>query len=61
MIRQTSNCDILYNRLDIAKNRYNKLSKISNTFLLLFSNILAGSFKMLVRIANRENPDQAAS
>ena len=40
-------------------------SKISNTFLFLFSNkmvvIRAGTHKMLVRIANREDPDQAAS
>ena len=39
-----------------------KCSKISNTFLFLFSNkllvIKAGIHKMLVRIANREDPDQ---
>ena len=42
-----------------------KCSKISNTFLFLFSNkmlvIRAGSHKMVVRIANREDPDQTAS
>ena len=40
-------------------------SKISNTFLFLFSNIMlvlrAESLKMLVRIANREDPDRTAS
>ena len=44
---------------------YGKCSKISNTFLFLFSNKMlifrAGIHKMLVRIANREYPDQAAS
>ena len=44
---------------------YNKCSKISNTFLFLFSNkmlvIRAGIHKMLFRIANREDPDQTAS
>ena len=44
---------------------YDKCSKISNTFLFLFSNkmlvIRAGTHKMLVRIANREDSDQTAS
>ena len=39
--------------------------KISNTFIFLFSIkmlvIRAGTQKMLVRIANREYPDQTAS
>ena len=42
-----------------------KCSKILNTFLFLVSNkmllFMAGIHKMLVRIANRENPDQTAS
>ena len=42
-----------------------KRSKISNTFLFLFSNrmwvIKAGIHRMLVRIANREDPDQTTS
>ena len=42
-----------------------KCSKISNTFPILFSNkmlvIKAGIHEMLVRIANREDPDQTAS
>ena len=42
-----------------------KCSKISNTFLVLFSNKIlifrTGIHKMLVRIANREDPDQTAS
>ena len=42
-----------------------KCSKISNTFLSLFSNemlvIRAGIHKMSVRIANRKEPDQTAS
>ena len=46
-------------------NEYGKWSKISNTFLFLFSNkkldFRAGIYKMLVRIANREDPDQTAS
>ena len=44
---------------------YSKCSKISSTFLFLFSNkmliIMAGIHKMFVRIANREDPDQTAS
>ena len=44
---------------------YGKCSKISNTFLLLFSNKMvifrAGIHKILVRIENREDPDQTAS
>ena len=44
-----------------------KCTKISNTFLFLFSNtykmlvIRIGIHKMLVRIANRKDPDQTAS
>ena len=45
--------------------QYGKCSKISNTFPFLFSNkvlvIRAGIHKMLVRKANREDPDQTAS
>ena len=46
-------------------HRYGKCSKISNSFLVLFSNkikafIKAGTSKMLVSIANRENLDQTA-
>ena len=41
------------------------MSKNSNTFLLLFSNKMlvlgTGIHYMLVRIANREDPDQTAS
>ena len=49
-----------------SKNRnYGKCSKISNTFLFLFSNKMlvfrAGIHKFLVRVANREDPDQTAS
>ena len=44
---------------------YGKCSKISSTFLLLFSNKIlvfrAGIQKILVKIANREDPDQIAS
>ena len=44
---------------------YGECSKISNTFLLLFSNkmlaIGAEIHKMFVRTANREDPDQTAS
>ena len=44
---------------------YGKCSKIPNIFLFLSSNkmlvIRAGIHKMLVRIANREEPDQTAS
>ena len=44
---------------------YGKCSKISNTFLFLFTNkmlgfLWAGTHSMLVRIANREVPDQTA-
>ena len=41
---------------------YSKCSKISKTFLRLFSNKMfvsrAGIHKMLVKITNREDPDQ---
>ena len=44
---------------------YGKCSKISNTHLFLFSTkmlaVRARIHKMLVRIANREDPDQTAS
>ena len=44
---------------------YGKCSKISNTFLFLFSNkmlvLRAGIHKMLVRITNWENPDRSGS
>ena len=44
---------------------YGKCSKISHTFLFLISNKLlvfrAGIHEMLVRIADREDPDQTAS
>ena len=44
---------------------YSKCSKISITFQYLFSNKLlvfrTGIHKMLVRIANMEDPDQTAS
>ena len=43
---------------------YGKCSKILNTFLFLFSNkimvFMAGIYKMFVRIAKREDPDQTA-
>ena len=45
--------------------RYSKCSKISNTFLFLFSNKMlvfrAGIHKFLARVANSEDPDQTAS
>ena len=45
--------------------QYGECSKISNTFLILFSNkmliIRAGIHNILVRIANLEDPDQTAS
>ena len=44
---------------------YGKCSKISNIWLFLFSNKMlvfrAGIHKMVVRIANREDPEQTAS
>ena len=44
---------------------YGKCSKTLNSFLFLFSNKMlafrARFYKMLVRIANREDPDQTAS
>ena len=49
----------------IISKKYGKSSKISNTFLFLFTNLVfiirAGIHKMVVRIANREDPDQTAS
>ena len=56
-----------YQNLVLAQifNPYGKCSKISNTFLFLFSTkflvIRAGMHKLLVRIANRGDPDQTAS
>ena len=51
--------------LQLGYASYSKNSKILNTFLGPFSNkmliIRAGTHKMLVRIANREDPDQTAS
>ena len=53
------------NWLRWAKTCSGKCSKISNTFLFLFSNkmlvIRAGIYNVLVRKANREDPDQTAS
>ena len=50
---------------DTGKKIYGKCSKILNAFLFLFSNKMlvfrAGIHKMLVRIANREDPDLTAS
>ena len=49
----------------VNPNDYGKCSKILNTFLFLFLCkklvIRAGIDKILVRIANREDPDQTAS
>ena len=46
-------------------SNYGKCSKFSNNFLFLFSTKMlvfrAGTQKRLVRIANREDPDQTAS
>ena len=56
---------VKYGMPDHVKTNYSKCSKISNTFLFLFSNkmlvIRTGIHKMLVRIADREEPDQTAS
>ena len=45
--------------------RYGKCSKILNTFHVLFSNIMwvikAGICKMLVKLANRKDPNQTVS
>ena len=49
----------------ISSTVYSKCSKISNTFRFLFTNkmlvIRAQIHRMLVRTANREDPDQTAS
>ena len=63
-------CEIEFSHM--GKNRgnpdlvcENKCFKFSSTFLFLFSNkmlvIRAGNHNMLIRIANREDPDQTAS
>ena len=47
----------------ILHHEYCKCSKISNTFHFLFLNKMvfkAGLHKILVRIANKEDPDQTA-
>ena len=55
----------LKNKCLFLVDDYDKCSKILNTFLFLFSNKMlvfrAGIHQMLVRIANREDPDQTAS
>ena len=58
--------DTIKHMLKLEGNpKYGKCPKISNTFLFLFSTkmlaIRAGIHKRLVRIANREDPDQTAS
>ena len=49
----------------MAGSAFCNCSKILNTFVTLISNKMlvmkAGMHKMLVRIANREDPDQTAS
>ena len=54
-----------WHAVDVLTFEYGKFSKISNTFLFLFSNKMlvfrAGIHKFLVRVANREDPDQTAS
>ena len=56
-------CLNLHHRLGCCS--YGNCSKISNTFLYLFSIKMlvfrAGIHKMLLIIANREDPDQTAS
>ena len=45
--------------------KYSNCPKIVNTFLIMFSNkllvIKAGILKSIVRLANREDPDQTAA
>ena len=57
--------DIQMSNTEFVLSLYGKCPKISNTFLFLFSNkmlvVRAGVHKMLVRIANREDPDLTAS
>ena len=54
-----------YSSIAVKEVICGKCSKISNSIFFLFSNkmlaIRAGILKMLVRIANREDPDQTAS
>ena len=57
---------VKYLRVNLVKNkavymlRYDDCSKISNTFLFLLV-IRAGTRKLFVRIANREDPDLTAA
>ena len=57
--------DTILDIISTLWGKYGKCFKILNTFLFLFSNkmllIMAGIHKMLVRTANREDPDQTAS
>ena len=50
---------------DASICKYSNCSKILNTFLFLFLNkmlvFMAEIYEMVVRIANREDPDQSAS
>ena len=49
----------------MVTSNYGKCSKILNSFLILYSDkrlvFRAGIHKMLIRIANREDPDQKQS
>ena len=51
--------------VDGSANICSNCSKLSKTFFILFSNKMlifkAGIHKILVKIANREDPDQTAS
>ena len=53
------------NNVSLGNSSHGKCSKITNTFTFLFLDktmvFRAGIHKMLVRMANREDPDQTAS
>ena len=55
----------MHNKVINARKRYGNCSKISSTFLSLFSNkvlvFMVGTHRMPVIIANRKDPDQTAS
>ena len=59
------NTELTNNPENVHKCSYNKCSKVLSTFLFLFSSKILvyrdRNHKILVRIANRDHPDQTAS
>ena len=64
LVAHTTLLEILCTGSILLYLQYGECSKILNTFLLFLNELLiikAGFNKMLVRVANSEDPDQTAS